>query len=190
MKTSSSRRRAACATVLVLALPLAAVAHEGHDHGDEAAARAALPAGGPRFAAVTDAFELVGAIDGRRVTLWLDRAATNAPVVGATVELEIGGVAVPVKADGEVYVGELAAAPAPGRLPVAATVIAADASDLLAGELVVAAPAAPAATAPRAATADRPTGPLGIAAIAALSAALAAAIAWTAARRGGRARTE
>ncbi len=187
----SCRHRALPAlAALLVALPPAAPAHEGHDHSDEPPARAATAAGGPRFALATEDFELVGAIDGRRLMLWLDRAQTNDPVAGATIELELGGVAVPLKADADVYVGELAAAPPPGRHPIAATVIAGAASDLLAGELVVAVPPDPAADAARASAPRGSDGPLGTAAIAALSAALAAAIAWIAARRRGRAPTE
>jgi hypothetical protein len=183
------RARWALPALLVL-MPPAAPAHDGHDHGDDPPARSAPAAGGPRFAVATEVFELVGAIDGRRVTLWLDRAQTNDPVAGATIELELGGVAVRLKADADVYVGELAAAPPPGRHPVAATVIAGAASDLLAGELVVAAPPDSAATPLRGSAATGSDGRPGTAAIAALSAALAAAIAWIAARRRGRAPTE
>ena len=116
-----------------LLLPLPAHAGDGHDHGDAAPA-AAGPAL-PRFAAVSDLFELVGVLDGQRLTLWLDRAADNAPVAGAAIELEVAGEKLQAEPHGDVYEAALAAAPAPGVLPVTATVTAGDDVDLLAGEL-------------------------------------------------------
>lgn len=65
------------------------MAGDGHDHG-EAAPTATGPAL-PRFAAVSDLFELVGVLNGKQITLYLDRAADNSPVTEAQIELEIGG---------------------------------------------------------------------------------------------------
>lgn len=125
------------ALLLMLAWPLApARADAGHDHG-EATPTVDGPAL-PRFTAVSELFELVGVLDGRRLTLYLDHAASNAPVQGAKLELEVAGarVAVQPKADGE---GEfevmLAAAPQAGVTAVTATVLAGQDSDLLAAEL-------------------------------------------------------
>lgn len=110
-------------------------ADDGHDHGDStpAASGPALP----RFDAVSDGFELVGVLDGRRLTLYLDRAADNAPVTDARIELEIAGAQVDVEKHGDedTFGATLAAAPAPGVLPVTATITAGDEVDLLAGEL-------------------------------------------------------
>lgn len=119
--------------VAAVLLPTRALAHEGHDHGD-AAPMVTGPAL-PRFAASSELFELVGVLDGRRVTLYLDRTADNAPVTGAQIELEIAGAKLPVAARDEVYEVELAAEPQPGVLPVTATVTAGQDIDLLAGEL-------------------------------------------------------
>lgn len=111
-----------------------AVADDGHDHGP-----AAPQAGGPtlpRFAASSELFELVGVVDGKRLTLYLDEAATNAPVKDAKLALEIGGtpVAVESHADGE-FEAQLAQPLAAGVTPVTATVTTAADSDLLAGEI-------------------------------------------------------
>ena len=108
-------------------------ASEGHDHG---AAPAAAGTALPRFVAVSETFELVGVLSGTQLTLYLDRFADNAPVKGATLELEIGGVKVATQslADGE-FTAVLAGAPKPGVLPVTATVVAGTETDLLAGEL-------------------------------------------------------
>jgi hypothetical protein len=194
--TTRAASRAA-RTVLAAAIACAlapAVAHEGHDHGDAPAAALPVP-GGPRFVAVSDRFELVGAIDGRRLTVWLDGAGDNAPVVGARIELDIDGRTIEPKADGDVYVATLDAPPSPGRVPVTATIVAGDASDLLAGELAVDAPAgnvAAAASAPGGGLAGGDTvgGAWTTGAIAAASAGVGALLAWIAARRRPLARTE
>ena len=71
------------------ALPLlsgAAFAHEGHDHGAEAAPVPAATA--PRAEAVSERFELVARPAGGDLVLYLDAFVTNAPVTGATVAVK------------------------------------------------------------------------------------------------------
>lgn len=121
------------ALLVLIALP--AFAGEGHDHG------AISAAGGPaqpRFAAASDLFELVGVIEGRQLTVYLDRFADNAPVQGARIELEMGGVKVNLK-EGEPgrFEATLAHGPKPGMTPVTAMVVAGNDSDLLAADLDV-----------------------------------------------------
>lgn len=125
---------AACATLMLNASPLA-LAGPGHDHSDEPAAAGEGP-GLPRFVATSELFELVGVVNGTKLTLYLDHSATNAPVKDAKVELEMGGtkVAVSPHAEGE-FEATLAAALKPGVIPITATVSTAKDSDLLAGEL-------------------------------------------------------
>ncbi len=109
-------------------------AGEGHDHGD--AAPAAVGQALPKFAAVSETFELVGILSGKQITLYLDRFADNSPVRGAQIELEIGGVKFMAEKQGEdEYEVVLPDEPKPGVLSVAATVIAGSETDLLAGEL-------------------------------------------------------
>jgi hypothetical protein len=112
-------------------------AGEGHEHGDEAPAVAGGPAL-PRFTAVSETFELVGVVNGRHITLYLDRYADGSPVKDARLELELGGTKIPAElhAEGE-FEAELAQELAPGLVAVAATVIAGTETDLLAGELDV-----------------------------------------------------
>lgn len=133
MKHISLRPLAAFAFAAGLLLEPGAHAGEGHDHGDAAPA-----AGGPalpRFTATSETFELVGVLNGKQLTLYLDRFADNSPVKGAQLELEIGGTKIKteVHADGE-FEATLAEAPKEGVLPVTATVIAGAETDLLAGE--------------------------------------------------------
>jgi hypothetical protein len=124
---------AALSFVAALLLPPLARAGEGHDHGD--AAPAATGPALPRFAAVSDSFELVGVLNGKQITLYLDRAADNAPVTDAQIELEIGGAKFKAEKHEDAYEVVLAAAPQPGVLPITATVTAGKEVDLLAGEL-------------------------------------------------------
>ncbi len=111
-----------------------ALAGDGHDHGD--AAPAATGSALPRFAAVSETFELVGVLDGKQVTLYLDRFADNTPVRGAQIELEIAGAKFKAEKHGEdTYQVTLKDAPQPGMLPITATVTTGSEVDLLAGEL-------------------------------------------------------
>lgn len=117
-------------------LPAWAAAHEGHD--DEAPGAAAGAEASPRFAAVSDAFELVGVLDGQRLSLYLDHAADNRPAKDARLDLEINGrpVAVTPKGEGQ-FEATLAGALPEGEVAVAAMVAAGADTDLLAGTLDV-----------------------------------------------------
>lgn len=113
-----------------------AIAGEGHDHG-EAPSAAAEPSLA-RFETASDQFELVGVLDARKLTLYLDRSADNSPVKNATLEIELAGKTVPVKPTGEgMFEATLATEPEEGEYPVIATVVAGQESDLLAAELDV-----------------------------------------------------
>ncbi len=118
----------------VLLVPQWAMAGEGHDHGE--AAPAATGTALPRFAAVSELFELVGVLNGKQITLYLDRATDNSPVTEAKIELAIDGKKYLAAKQGtdelEVVLPE---APKPGVLAVTATVSAGTDTDLLAGEL-------------------------------------------------------
>ncbi len=123
--------------VAALVLPLSVQAGPGHDHGPAAAPAATGPAL-PRLAAESELFELVGVLDGRRLTLYLDRSDDNTPVLGAQIELEIAGakfVARKHSEEAEAYEIVLPADPKPELLPVTATITAGTDIDLLAGEL-------------------------------------------------------
>lgn len=114
------------------ALCFPVLAGEGHDH--DPAPTAAAPAL-PRFAASSELFELVGVAKDQQLTIYLDRFADNAPVKGATLDLDVGGAKVALKevADGE-FQGAIAQPLKPGLTPVTATVTAGSDIDLLAAE--------------------------------------------------------
>ena len=140
MKASLTLVAWSLAAVLAGVTPQA-LAGEGHDHGD-----APAPVAGPmlpRFTAVSELFELVGVVDGKHITLYLDRFADNSPVKDATLELQLDGKAISVEthADGE-FEATLPEALKPGVVSITATVIAGQDTDLLAGELDLHEPAA------------------------------------------------
>ena len=139
---------AAISLATLLFVPRWAMAGEGHDHGTTATAATGTAL--PRFAAVSDLFELVGVLKGQQITLYLDRAADNSPVTDAKIELEINGKKYQaVKRGSDEFEVVLPEAPKPGVLAITATVIAMSKAkgsamtgtdtdtdaDLLAGEL-------------------------------------------------------
>jgi len=116
----------------------AAYAHEGHD--DTASVPVTI-IGAPRVEANSDLFEVVGVVEPGTMTIFLDRYATNEPVVDAKIDIDAGpskGVA-QAKPDGT-YTFTHAALGQPGSLPVTFTVASNADTDLLTGELVIADP--------------------------------------------------
>ena len=105
------------------ALCFPVLAGEGHDH--DPAPTAAAPA----------LFDRGGVAKDKQLTIYLDRFADNAPVKGATLDLDVGGAKVALKeiADGE-FQGAIAQPLKPGLTPVTATVTAGSDIDLLAAE--------------------------------------------------------
>jgi hypothetical protein len=61
-------------------------AHEGHDHGPEAPTAPATVA--PRGEAHSERFEVVAVAQGKTLAIYVDDYKTNAPVDGATIEVE------------------------------------------------------------------------------------------------------
>lgn len=92
------------AAVLLLGLTFqSSGAHEGHSHranGEGEAAAVALP-GAPRAEAASRELELVAIARNGELTLYLDRAASNEPVSGASVSAETPQGSVGAKAAGE-----------------------------------------------------------------------------------------
>ena len=119
-------------------LPIAARADAGHDHAAPAAS-GTPGANVPRVEAQSDLFEIVGVVQNGALTLFLDRYATNDPVVDAKIDIEAGSVkgAAQANPDGT-YTFKHAVLTQPGQLPVTFAIAAGSDSDLLTGELVIA----------------------------------------------------
>ena len=119
---------------------LASQAGEGHDHAEARTSAPATTAGLalPRFSARSELFELVGVVSGKQITLYLDHAASNAPVKDARLSLDIAGQTLSPerRAEGEFEL-TLARALNPGLTPITATVTTPAETDQLAGEIDV-----------------------------------------------------
>lgn len=116
---------------LAIALPYLAWAHGGEDHGD---APAPLPSTSNtvRMSSTSDQFELVGVLEGRVLTIYLDQFGTNSPVTKAQIEFEgAGWKGIANEAAPAVYVVSSDALAQPGKHPVAITVQAGDTTDLM-----------------------------------------------------------
>lgn len=123
----------ALALLASLATPAWAADEHGHDHDAPAAATGpALP----RFSAVSEAFELVGVVNGKQLALYLDRFEDNSPVPEAKLELEVGGKKVPVSvhAPGE-YEATLPEELKAGVTPVTVSLEVKGETDILASEI-------------------------------------------------------
>ena len=133
MKLIHSTAATLLALLLTLFIPLA-IAGPGHDHGDTApqATSSALP----RFTAVSEDLELVGIVNGKLITLYLDRFKDNSPVNDAQIEVEIAGSKYKAQKYGEgEYEVTLKDTLKTGVMAITATIQAGDLTDLLATEL-------------------------------------------------------
>ena len=127
---------AGCVCSLLLAC--AAVAGEGHDHGEEKAAATPAAPAAPRLVMESSQFELVGTLEGDGLHLYLDDHASNVPVTDASVELEIAGQRIKAEAEADGSYHAAMSQPLPeGEHAVMATILAGDTSDLLTGNLDV-----------------------------------------------------
>jgi len=126
------------AAVLASSILFSAIAYAGpgHDHGDEAPVAAGEAS--PRVVMESELFEAVGILKGRMLEIYIDHAATNAPVQNAKLELELNGQQVPVElhSEGE-FDAQLPEGIEEGTVAVSMTVSAGEDIDLLAGDLVV-----------------------------------------------------
>ncbi len=116
----------------------AAVAGDGHDHGEEKAAAAPDSPAAPRLVMESTQFELVGTLEGDGLHLFLDDHTSNAPVTDASVELEIAGQRIKAEAEADGSYHAAMSQPLPeGEYAVMATILAGETSDLLTGDLDV-----------------------------------------------------
>lgn len=111
------------------------------EHLDAPASQAATSAL-PRLEAKTEAFELVATIQASELSVLIDRYATNEPVLGATLELEVGGIKASAAFRPELgdYAFDdaklLALLRTPGEHALVFTLVAGAENDLLDGTLV------------------------------------------------------
>ena len=123
-----------CLTVIV-----PAVAGPGHDHGDHGSEASAVIRDVPRIESTGTDLELVAVAEGHKLSIYLDRFATNEPVDGASIEVSGDGIA-PVQARSiapGLYEIEGEWLDAPGTKALLFTVSAGETMDLLNGTLVV-----------------------------------------------------
>lgn len=113
---------------------------------------AELPLPIPVVVAESESFELVGRLDAEGFAFFVDRAATNAPVLNAVLEVEQGSRKATARfrsETGDYLIDDAAwlqSLRQPGEYALAFTLVAGDEADLLAADFVVAA-ASTAATA-------------------------------------------
>jgi hypothetical protein len=136
------------ALLVVFALnPAVALSHAGHAHGNEPPPPEIRSA--PRATAASEAFELVAVLDGASLVVWLDRFATNEPVVGATLDVETPAGPVSAAVEGDVYRLPTPWAAEPGAHELLFTVADGGAFDFLTATLTIPEPPAAAAPAPQ-----------------------------------------
>ncbi|MFG1249567.1 efflux RND transporter periplasmic adaptor subunit [Xanthobacter flavus] len=125
-----------CGLLACAALSGPAAAHEGHDHGAPPPPQVTMLA--PRVEAASADFELVAMLRDGILTIYLDRFTDNAPVEGATVEVDTPEGSQPARPAGPgTYVLPAPFAATPGAHDIAFTVTAGDTVDVLAGTLTI-----------------------------------------------------
>jgi len=128
-----------CSSLVFLAVT--ATAGPGHDHGhdehEEAASGKAVSAA-PRLALESSRYELVGVLEADGLLLYLDDYASNRPVTGAALEVDIDGrvMRAEPEPDGTYHV-HLHEPLDEGDYPVTVVVLAEKGEDRLSGELHV-----------------------------------------------------
>ena len=126
--------------LMFLVWPAIALADAGHDHAATPSAMSVTLA--PRIEAQSEAFELVAVLDGGKLTLYLDRFASNEPVPNARIEIESSAFKAVAQPGGDgAYTAPANALAKPGQYPLVFTVQADNVSDLLNGTLTVPQPA-------------------------------------------------
>jgi hypothetical protein len=144
----------ALAATLALQPALAAPgAHGPNGEHLDAPAMQATTSALPRLQTQTEAFELVATLQATELSVLVDRFATNEPVLGATLEVEAGGIK--ARATFHADLGDyafddaklLALLRTPGEHALVFTLVAGAETDLLDGALVTTAAGAAAAAA-------------------------------------------
>ena len=112
---------------------------DGHTHAAPVpVVLAPVATASPRLSTETDLFELVGVLEGKVLTLYLDQFGTNVPVPQARIEVESGAwKAVATEVSPAVYAVPVELLTQPGKHPLTITVQAGDSADLMNATLEV-----------------------------------------------------
>jgi hypothetical protein len=110
---------------------------DGHSHAEPEKPVVSVDVA-PRASAQSEEFELVAVLASKKLTLYLDRYASNAPVAEARIELESGAVKI-VAAQTEPGVYAVPGEPfsRPGKYPLVFSIQTAESADLLTATLEV-----------------------------------------------------
>lgn len=130
--------------LLLLVAPASAWAHEGEEHAEEPAASSTAPATttSGRLALSGGGIELVAAVAGHDLTVWVDDWSTNQPISNARVNVTVDGRAVEARAIDRTYTLEAPSLDTPGEHRLTFAVTRGDAVQTMTGTLgVSAAPA-------------------------------------------------
>ncbi|SER52699.1 hypothetical protein [Giesbergeria anulus] len=135
-------------TVLFTNVSASPGAHGPNGEHLDGAPKAGATSTNPRFEAKSEAYELVGRLQGGELSMFINRFATNEPVDGAKVEVEFGELkaTAPFHSDqGDYAVADesfLKALSTPGSHALVITLVDGNESDLLDGTLEVGKPTA------------------------------------------------
>ena len=122
------------AFVVTFAVAPAAYAHGDEDHG--AAPPPVTQSMAPRAVATTADFEVVAELHDKHLLVYVDRHASNEPVVGAKVEVDGAGLqGLASESAPGIYVMNLAAALPPAKHALTISIEAGDTADLLTATL-------------------------------------------------------
>ena len=114
----------------LLAVAFSAFGHGGEDHGAPPPALSQSVA--PRASAASEEFEVVAALEDRKLVIYVDRFASNEPVADARVEVEASSVQGQASETSPgTYVIELAAGLPAARHPLTISIETGDSADLL-----------------------------------------------------------
>lgn len=111
-------------------------ASDGHTHAGETPAPAPVTASAPRAVAATEDFEVVAHLEGKHLVVYVDRFASNEPVVKAKVEVEGAGLnGLASEAAPGTYVMDLGTALPPAKHALTISIEAGEIADLLSATL-------------------------------------------------------
>lgn len=103
---------------------------DGHTHAAPEPVLAVAAA--PRAIATTEEFEIVAILQGKQLVIYIDRFASNEPIVNAKVEVEgVGMQSLASETADGTYVINVAAEIPPGKHPLTISIEAGDTADLL-----------------------------------------------------------